>query len=110
MFLHVLFSLIDIVTNLAYLRTICIVQTPAHSIVTLPTKRNGKYNATTQCIFEVEINEIINIQSPQLIMLLTAHLKEKTEPEKVPFTFINVLHNTVQIAKNTVNQSSSVTC
>ena len=35
-------------------------------------------------------------------MLPTVHLKGETDPEQVSFTFINLAHDTLQVAKHTV--------
>ena len=77
-------------------------QIPSHSVVTIPTKRTGKCDATTPCIFEVDVDEIISIQNLQLITLPTVHLKDEVEPQQVPLTFIKLLYDTVQVAKHTV--------
>ena len=58
-------------------------QIPVHSILTIPSKLTGKHNAAKPCIFEVEIDEIKNIQNPLLIMLPAVHLKNEIEPEQV---------------------------
>ena len=71
-------------------------QIPTHSIATIPTKWIGKCDATTPSIFEVEIDEIIYIKNPQLVMLPTIHLKVEIEPEQVLLAFINLSNYTVQ--------------
>ena len=54
------------------------------------------------CIFEVEIDEIISIQSPQLVMLPTVYLKDEVEPEQVPIIFIDLLHAAVHVTTHIV--------
>ena len=86
MFLHegsdVLVSSIECVTNLTHLKTIGNVLIPVHSIVTIPTKQTGKYDAITPCIVEVEIEEIVCLQNAQLVLLPTVHLKDEVEQEQ----------------------------
>ena len=71
MFLHegtnILINSIDAVGNVTNLQTISNVQIPVHYITTIPTKLTGKYIATTTCILEVVIDEIINIQTLNLL-------------------------------------------
>ena len=38
-------------------------------IATTAAKPNGKCITATSCILQVEIDEIVNIQNPQLVML-----------------------------------------
>ena len=68
MFLHqsanILINLIEVVTNVAHLKTISNIQIPAHYIVPIPAKRTGKCNTTTPYIFLVETSEVISIQIP----------------------------------------------
>ena len=67
MFIHqgvtLLINSIDI-TNVTHLRTISNTEIPAHSIVTIPTRKTGECTTYTPCIIEVEIDEIIGIQNP----------------------------------------------
>ena len=54
----------------------------------------------------MEIDEVvISIQNLHLVMLSTVYLKDKIEPEQVPLTFINLLHDKVKVAKHTVIRS-----
>ena len=89
MFLHqgakIFINSMDTVTNVTPLKTINILKIPACSIATIPTKRTGKYNTSTYML-EVE----------------TIYMEDKTEPEQVPLTFINLLHDTAQVAKHTL--------
>ena len=55
-------------------------------ITTIPTELTGKCIATSPCISEVEIREIITIQNPQLVMLAMVHLKDEEEPAQVTLT------------------------
>ena len=78
----ILFSFIDAFTNITNLRTVSNVQIPVHSLATIPTKINGKCIAVIPYILEVDINETISIQNPQLIMLPMAHLQDEIEPQE----------------------------
>ena len=73
----------DAVMNITKLKTISNVQISVHCIATAAAKLTGKCVTTTQCIFKVEIDRIITVWNPHLIMLPTAHLKEKVEPAQV---------------------------
>ena len=58
---------IDVVTNVAQLRTIKNIEIHAHSIVIIPTrKKTGMCTLRTPCIYEVQINEIMVVQNTQL--------------------------------------------
>ena len=48
------------------------------------------------------MEEIISIQNPQLVMLPTVHLKDKSELEQVPLTFLNLSLDTVWVARHTL--------
>ena len=71
MYLHqetdILTNFIDAVANIKYLKTTSNMLIPAHCIATIPTKLTGI--STTPCILEVEIEEIITIQIPQLVVI-----------------------------------------
>ena len=56
----------------------------------MPTKLTSKCIATNLCILEVEIDKIITIQNPQLIMLPTVLLKDEVGPTQVLLTLINL--------------------
>ena len=71
----------------------------------MPTERTGKYNTTTTCIFEIETDEILSIQNPQLIMLPTVHLKDEIEQEQVPITFIDLSPVPIWVAIHTTIES-----
>ena len=79
MFLHqgakIFINSIDIVKNVTHLRTISNIEIPAHSVVTIPTRKTGRCTTNTPCIFEVDINKILSVNSLQLVMLQTFHLK-----------------------------------
>ena len=64
---NVLISSIDVFKNLTFLKTI------------------SKCLAAMPCILKVEIDEIISIQNPQLIMFPTVHFRERIEPETSTF-------------------------
>ena len=65
-------------------------------------KLTDKCIATTPCILKVEIDEILTIQNPQLVMLPTVHLKDEVEPLQKPLTLINLSYGTIQTAKHTI--------
>ena len=72
------------------------------SIAIIPIKRTGKHAANTPCIFEMEINEIIGIESPQIVILTTIHLKDESEPTQIPLTLIHPSHKVIQVVKHTI--------
>ena len=59
---------------------------PAHSIATIPTKLTGKCITATPCVLEVETDEIVRIQNPQLDMLPMVHFKDDIQPAQVLLT------------------------
>ena len=65
MFFHqetnILINSIDDIEDTMNLKTISNIQISAHCIVTIPTTVTGKCIATTLCILEVEIDEVISI-------------------------------------------------
>ena len=73
MFLHkgtnILINSVDIITSVAHLRTISNIEIPAHSFLTIPTKKTGKCTTNLPCIHEVEINEILGVKIPPLAVL-----------------------------------------
>ena len=71
---------IDVVTNITHLKVISTVQIPGHCIGMILTKLTGKCISPTPCILELEIDEMVNIQNPHLVMLQVVHLKDKIEP------------------------------
>ena len=68
MYLHqdenVLINSMDIVRSVTHLKTIGNVHIPAYAFVTIPAKRTEKCTTNTPCIFDIEINEIIGVQTP----------------------------------------------
>ena len=70
---NVLLNSKAIVTNVAHLRTISNIELPASSIVTLLTMKIGKHITNVPLIYEVENNEILFVQNPQVTMLSNAH-------------------------------------
>ena len=91
----ILISSTDALPNTTNLRTISIMQIPAHFIVTILTKLNSKCITATPCILEVDIDEMVSIQNLKLIMLPMVHLKNKIEPVQVQLTIINSSHNAI---------------
>ena len=108
MFFHqgtdILVTSIDAVTNITNLETTSNVQLPAHSIAAIPAKLTCKCITATPCILEMEIDEIVNIQNPQLVMLPTVHLKDVVEPAQVLLTCINLSYDAILITKHTVRE------
>ena len=78
------------------------IQVLAHCIVTILTKLSGKYIVTTSCILQVEIDEVISIWEPQLVMVPTVHLKDEAKPAQLLLTTINLLDELIQIGKHTI--------
>ena len=48
--------------------------------VNVPTKTTGKCTTKTQCIFDMEIDEILGVQNLQLVVLPTVHLQDEVVP------------------------------
>ena len=67
-------TLFHAVTNITNLKTITSVQIPVHCIATISTKLTGKCITATPFILEMEINEMVSIQNPQLNMMPTVHI------------------------------------
>ena len=57
--------------------------------------------AHTPCIYEVDIDKIIGIQNPP-VMLPTINLKDEVEPGQVPLSLICLLHQVILAAKHNV--------
>ena len=51
-------------------RTISDIEIPAHSIVIIPTKKMGKCALNEPCMYEMQVNEILVMQTLQLCYLL----------------------------------------
>ena len=102
---NVLISSLDIVRNVTHKKTIGNVQISICSIVPIPTKGTGKCTTSTPCIFDVQIDEMIDVQSPKFIMLPTVYLRDKVEPAQVPLTLINLSHDVIWVAKDTWSAS-----
>ena len=62
--INVLVNSIDIVTNVTHLKTISNIGIPTYCIMILPSRKTGKYTTNTPCMYEVEINKIIGVQTP----------------------------------------------
>ena len=70
----ILSKFLDVLTNITKLKAISNVQIPAHSIAMILTKLTGV--TTTPCILEVEIDRVISIQDPQLVMMVMVDLED----------------------------------
>ena len=85
---------------MSYICYICNVEIPACSIAIVLTKKTGTCIPNMLCAYDVQVNEILIAQNPQLIMLLTIQLKNEIKPDHVPVTFINFSNDPVQLTKN----------
>ena len=79
---------IDTVTNIKNLKPISNVHILTCCIANIPTKITCKCITVTPCILKVEINEMLSIQTPHLIILPTVHLKDAIELMTNLYTFI----------------------
>ena len=63
MFLHqgkiALINAIDADMNVQYLKTVCNVEIPACSIVTILARKTSLHETPTPCVYKVQINEIL---------------------------------------------------
>ena len=57
----------------------------------IPIKLTDKCITATPCILKVDSDEIVNIQSPQVVVILTVHLKDELEPAQVLLTHKSVI-------------------
>ena len=101
----ILINCLHAVMNITNLKTINNVQIPTNCIVTKPTKLTGKCITAMPCLLEMEVDEIITIQNPPLVMYPKVHLKDKLEPVQIPLTLIHLSHDAIQIAKYTVMET-----
>ena len=90
MFLHqgndIIIYSIGAAVNITNLKIISIVHITAHCIAIIPNKLTNKFIATASCILKVEMDEMITIQNPQLVMLPMVHLKDEVQQALVPLT------------------------
>ena len=63
-------------------------QITTHCIVTIQTKLPFKCITVTPFILEAEIDEIVIIQNPQLVMLSMVYLTDKVKPVQVPLCYV----------------------
>ena len=80
MFLHqgtqVLINSTNVVTSEPHLQDVVNLEVPYHSIITISTRKSGICTSKEPCVYEIQVTEI---QSPQLILLIAIHLKNKAE-------------------------------
>ena len=90
-----LINSIDADMHTTNLRNISNVQIPAHCIARIPIKFIGRCITTTS--LEVEINGVISIQNPQLVMMLMVHLKDEIQQAQIPLTLVHLSSDVIQI-------------
>ena len=82
MFLHqgteTLLNSINAVTNAINLKSISHIQIPTHCTANISTKLTGRCIATSAWILEVEIDEVVSIQNPKLVVIPTVHFKRRS--------------------------------
>ena len=82
------------------LTTVKSIEISTQRIVTTLKKRTSTCMQSTPSIYEVKVNEILVTQNLQLVMIPAMHIKNETETDHIPVTFVNLSNVPVQLAKH----------
>ena len=99
---NILINSIDAVVNRITLKTNSNIKIITCCIANKPIKLTGKCIATTLCILEVKIDDVIFIQNLQLDKILMAHLRDEVEPTNVLLTLVHLSYDVAQTTRYTL--------